>query len=193
MVYFCCINVCIPCWYLFFVGGIWHGPVTGVPQSSHGPKERFPWSPLGGLRELELKTNQPATEKIVVSGVRTSCFCQEKLHVKLKGPVGFLTDSEPVTFLASHFRSLGSKVPNWLAHYALPKDRNGGVGQVAFCSCFVGQDGDIWHYIANHPDLHFHMQNASWLWWGVGIEVLPGLSRATWSLFGSQALWWIEL
>ncbi|CAL1128837.1 unnamed protein product [Cladocopium goreaui] len=21
------------------------------------------------------------------------------------------------------------------------------------------QDGDIWHYIANHPDLHFHMQN----------------------------------
>ena len=137
MVYFCCINVCIPCWYLFFVGGIWHGPVTGVPQSSHGPKERFPWSPLGGLRELELKTNQPATEKIVVSGVRTSCFCQEKLHVKLKGPVGFLTDSEPVTFLASHFRSLGSKVPNWLAHYALPKDRNGGVGILWHCAAVL--------------------------------------------------------
>lgn len=159
MVYFCCINVCIPCWYFFWWGAsdmeLWRtgysNQCVSVFVTTWGSKgeffheERvFPWSPWRpwGIRAEYQPSNQPPKKLL----------CQES------GPVVFAKNKcmWSWTVLLDSWQVLS----RWLFflpisdHWALKfptdkhhaqKDRNGGpVGQVNVCF------GKGWGHLALH-------------------------------------------
>ena len=133
MVYFCCINVCIPCWYFFWWGAsdmeLWRtgysNQCVSVFVTTWGSKgeffheERvFPWSPWRpwGIRAEYQPSNQPPKKLL----------CQES------GPVVFAKNkcmwSWTVLLDSDHW---ALKFPTDKHH--AQKDRNGGAGGPGEC------------------------------------------------------------